>query len=137
MVGVKVGGDNVGILMYADDIVIVTESVEGMKSALKEVHLVGKEYGMVFNEKKSKIMRWGKRKTEERVNWEVGEKRIEETDEYKYLGVKFTGGVRGEIGDLGGKVKEVGRVAGLLKYIGGQAGAVSYTHLTLPTNREV
>ena len=85
-VGPEVGGVRVSIILFADDIVVVSETWEGLQKALGVVVEEGAKFGMVMNAKKSKIMSafgtrvWieGEGEEEGEWRWKEGEIRLEE-----------------------------------------------------------
>ncbi|CAK9801077.1 Retrovirus-related Pol polyprotein from type-1 retrotransposable element R2 (Fragment) [Anthophora plagiata] len=95
--GVKVGGEKVYTLAYADDIAVLAEDEEGMKGLVGrlERYLDGKK--LEVNVEKTKVMRCkkggGRRR---RVRWRWKGKEIEEVRNYKYLGYVMTANGRQE-----------------------------------------
>ena len=57
--GIKIARRNINNLRYADDIILVTESEEELKSFLKKVKEEGEKAGLKLNIKKAKIMASG------------------------------------------------------------------------------
>ena len=67
--GIKIAGRNINNLRYADDITLMAESKEELKSLLMKVIEESKKVGLMLNIQKTKIMasgpitlgnRWGK-----------------------------------------------------------------------------
>ena len=54
--GIKIAGRNINNLRYADDIIIMAESEEELKSFLMKVKEEGEKVGLKLNIQKSKIM---------------------------------------------------------------------------------
>ena len=54
--GIKIAGENINKFRYADDITIMAESEEELKSLLMKVKEVSEEPGLKCNIKKTKIM---------------------------------------------------------------------------------
>ena len=55
-VGIKIAGRNINKLRYADDITLMTESEEELKSLLMRVKKDNEKAGLKFNIQKTKIM---------------------------------------------------------------------------------
>lgn len=55
-VGVKVGKDKISVLLYADDVIIMSESGKNFLSLLDVVSGYGKHFGIKFSCQKNKIM---------------------------------------------------------------------------------
>ncbi len=83
--GVQTGNIQIKGLFYADDIVLFAETEDGLQSMLNIADKFANKWGLKFNEKKSKIMVIGKRRSEK--EWPLGGNLLKETDTYKYLGV--------------------------------------------------
>ena len=58
--GIKLGGENITDKGYADDVGLMTESVEQMNIVLNRLYIIAKRYGMSINIKKTKVMFIGK-----------------------------------------------------------------------------
>ena len=83
---VKIGNSDVSCLMFADDIVLLSESQEGLQNCLKELEVYTRDWDMTVNKKKTKIMivqNNGKKITN---NFTYGGLTLETVDKYKYLG---------------------------------------------------
>jgi len=57
---IKLGGERLRVLGYADDIIILTEEEEGMRWLLKKLERYLDRKGLVLNVEKTKIIRFGK-----------------------------------------------------------------------------
>ena len=57
--GIKIAGRNINNLRYADDITLIGESKEEIKSLLIKVKEDGEKVGLKFNVQKTKIMASG------------------------------------------------------------------------------
>ncbi|KAL6430596.1 hypothetical protein ACFW04_006887 [Cataglyphis niger] len=75
MGGVKLGGIKVYTLAYADDVVLIAEEEEGMRSMIGKLEGYLEKKGLELNVGKSKILSW---------RWKG--KVIEEVKEFSYLG---------------------------------------------------
>ena len=99
--GVQLGGSQVAMAMFADDIVLMMETGEELQMALDECTLFGWKWGLEWNTNKGKseVMIWrgkkrpvGEKRTgvEEKVDdreWWLAGNRMWETEEYVYLGM--------------------------------------------------
>ena len=85
--GVQVGNEKIGLLMYADDIVIMSESAEELQSLLDVVSEYGRDFGVKFSSEKSKVMIVNRSENERNATWKLEENELEQTSEYKYLGI--------------------------------------------------
>lgn len=91
-IGIEIAGEKVALLLYADDIVLVMEDEEQMKEALKVLDEYAGEWKFQYNPKKSKVVVYGtKRQREElkKCEWNLGGKKLEIVEEYKYLGLEM------------------------------------------------
>ena len=57
--GIKIAGRNINNLRYADDITLLAESKEELKSLLMKVKEESEKIGLMFNIQKTKIMASG------------------------------------------------------------------------------
>ena len=88
--GVCIGDDVLLHLLWADDLVIMSDSPEGLQKQLDGLYNFCSNYQMIVNELKTKVMIFGKKnkKTEECV-FNFNNKSLDIVKEYKYLGVIF------------------------------------------------
>ena len=92
--GAQLAGTWIPLLLYADDIVLISKSPEGMQRQLDALHNFTKDSGLSVNLGKTKIMvfntapQWVRRSAPTFVYDRVT---VEYTDAYTYLGVLFTG----------------------------------------------
>ena len=75
-------------LFYADDSIILVRSLEAAKRNLDKIEKISKEYGLIINHEKSKILMYSKKKIsqEERITNFEG---IEVVRNVKYLGIQI------------------------------------------------
>ena len=73
-------------LQYADDIVIITDNAEDLRTGMKIVSEWGKKWRCSFNQDKSKVIVFGQRRKVDE-DWTLGGKKIEQVKTYKYLGL--------------------------------------------------
>ena len=85
--GVRLGGERIYTLAYADDLVLLAENEEEMRSMIERLEGYLGRKNLVLNTEKTKVMRF--RKGGGRVkkrDWRWRGKKIEEVKEFKYLG---------------------------------------------------
>ena len=90
-VGKKIGKEILNILLFADDVVLLTESWEDMQKLLEEVGKFSEDMEMKFGIDKCKVMTInGKEEGNETNNQlQLLGKDIEKVDSYKYLGLEI------------------------------------------------
>ena len=77
-------------LMYADDLVLMSESEEGLQELLNILHSYTERWFLQVNKSKTKYMRISKNNKDPLVPMKLGEVVLENTEEYCYLGTMFT-----------------------------------------------
>ena len=70
--GIKISGRNINDLRYADDITLMAESEEELKSLLMKVKAESEKVGLKFNIQKTKIMASGPT-----ISWEIDGETVE------------------------------------------------------------
>ena len=83
--GVKLSTRGVEILMFADDMVLMAESAEGLEKNLGVMGEALSRWELKVNWKKTKAMRVARQKGVCEVR--IGDQKLEQVDEMKYLGV--------------------------------------------------
>jgi len=84
--GIKIGEERVYTLAYADDIVLLAEDEEGMRSMMGRLEGYMEKKRLELNVNKIKIMRFRKgRGRIERRDWRWKGNKIEEVKEFTYL----------------------------------------------------
>ena len=89
---VKLDDTELSCLLYADDLVIMSESESGLQRCLHNLETYTKKWKLQVNLKKSKILIFGtqsKRRLFLSSKWYFGDKQLECVDEYTYLGLTF------------------------------------------------
>ncbi len=81
-----------GCLLYADDLVILSTTAEGLQTSLNKLETFCNKWKLNINRDKSKVMKFSKGGTRKRPNptFRVGEEPIEITKKYTYLGVEIS-----------------------------------------------
>ena len=83
--GIKIAGRNLNNLRYADDITIMAESEEELKSLLMKVKEESEEVGLKFNIQKTKIMA-----SDPITSWQIDGETVETVADFIFLGSKIT-----------------------------------------------
>ena len=83
--GIKIAGRNINNLRYADDIILMAESEEELKSLLMKVKEESKKVGLKFNIQKTKIMASGPI-----TSWQIDGETVETVSDFIFLGSKIT-----------------------------------------------
>ena len=116
--GIKIGGKKIYTLAYADDMVLMAEKEEEMKSMIERLEKYLEEKKLELNVGKTKILRFrrgGGRMR--RWEWRWKGKEMEEVKEFTYLGYKMqrNGGQEGHIKE---RIKKAAAVMGQVWGIG-------------------
>jgi hypothetical protein len=92
--GVQVGRLRVQLLLYTDDIVLISDTQKDLQSMLDCVTEYSRKWRFRVNPKKGKseVMRFGKTGRSQ-TKWMLGGKEIYETAQHKYLGVEIHKGI--------------------------------------------
>ena len=83
--GIKIGGDSVEDMRYADDTALLESSKEGIVNLTHAVNEAGKNLNLSLNVKKTKLLVAGK-KPESKYNISIDGEEVEEVERFKYLG---------------------------------------------------
>ena len=86
--GIKIAGRNINNLRYADDITLMAESEEELKSLLKKVKEESEKVGLKLNIQKMKIMASGPS-----TSWEIDGETVETVSDFIFWGSKITADV--------------------------------------------
>ena len=87
---VMAGGIQMGCLIWADDLLLLSKSEVGLKNMLSALKLYSTKNGLTLNVKKTKIMIFNKTGRHIRRNFYFGNSKLETTRQYKYLGFMIT-----------------------------------------------
>ena len=95
--GIVLDDEILAHLLWADDLVLMSDSHAGLQSQLNSLFLFCGKFQMIVNETKTKIMIYGNHN--EDITFKFNDKTLEIVDEYKYLGVIFNNcrNIRGNI----------------------------------------
>ena len=107
---VRLSTGNVGVLLFADDIVVMSELEEGLQHSMQVMSGVLSKWELKVNWRKTKVMRVARKSEDCEVK--IGEEVVDQVDEMKYLGVMISSDRRME--------KEVeARIGSATRVIGG------------------
>ena len=113
-------------LLYADNIVLISDTENGLQSMLEKLNSWCQKWRLTVNEKKTKVMHFrSKAKTRSNFVFKCGENTIEYEPSYKYLGFWFN-----EFLDMSRSIREITKSAShalgavYTKYL--HAGGMSY-----------
>ena len=79
----------VGLLMFADDMVMIAETEEALQHNVEAMNEALVRWDLKVNWKKSKVMRVARKREECQVR--IGDEQLEQVDTMKYLGVMISG----------------------------------------------
>ena len=85
---IKIGENKISSLAYADDLVVMADSIERLQNNISELDQRCKDYGMKISISKTKVMSVGKRF--KRIDCQIGGTKLEQVDSFKYLGCIFS-----------------------------------------------
>ena len=83
--GIKIAGRNINNLRYADNPILMAESVEELKSLLMKVKVESEKVGLKLNIQKTKMMASGPI-----TSWEIDGETAETVSDFIFLGSKIT-----------------------------------------------
>ena len=83
--GIKIARRNINNLRYADDITLMAESEEELKSVLMKVKEESEKVGLKLNIQKTKIMA-----SSPITSWQIGGETVETVSDFIFLGSKIT-----------------------------------------------
>jgi len=89
MPGIKVGGNNINNLRYADDTVLIATSEENLQRILNVISEKSEEVGLKINTKKTFTMTISKREAPP-CNIVLNNQQLQQVDKFKYLGATLT-----------------------------------------------
>ena len=87
--GVKVNGKIINNIRYADDTVLLAETLDDLQGLLDQVVKTSEKRGLTLNTKKTKFMTITKHQQQPETLWIKGEP-VERVCKYKYLGTTVT-----------------------------------------------
>jgi hypothetical protein len=88
--GIKYGDNEISILLYADDIVIIAETEEALQCMLNELDMWCKHWQMNINRDKTQVIHFRpKRKKQTNFLFRIGNLKLDIVSKYKYLGCQM------------------------------------------------
>ena len=84
------GECKINCLLYADDLILLSESEHGLQRCLNKLSCYAKKWQMRINIKKTKAIIFNKSGKIFRSEFKLGNQPIQVTDSYVYLGITFT-----------------------------------------------
>ena len=88
--GIKYEDNEISLLMYADDIVLISGSAEDLQNMLNTMNIWCNKWRLAVNESKTKIVHFrNKNQMQSDYSFKCGEKDLAYESEYKYLGFWF------------------------------------------------
>ena len=82
----SLNSEYVPALLYADDLILLSETAEGLQNSLNLLHNYCTKWKLVVNLNKTNAITIGKGKTPTKTNYKFGDKEIISSTTYKYLG---------------------------------------------------
>ena len=86
---VDLGKHKLNCLMYADDLLILSETEQGLICSLHKLKRYSEKWGLTISEKKTKIMIFNKTGKFKRLTLKMDNLTIKSCSEYDYLGTTF------------------------------------------------
>ena len=86
--GISINDTTFTHLLYADDLVLVSESADGMQILLNNLEAYCNKWHLLVNSQKSKVMIFNLKRNVNVANYKfsIGHEKLEVVDSYKYLG---------------------------------------------------
>ena len=94
--GLKIGGQNLNNVRYADDTALVADSEEKLDILIKTLVQSSENRGLKLNTSKTKVMLISKKAESVPINIIINGERLEQVDSFKYLGSLITKDARCE-----------------------------------------
>ena len=88
--GIKINGENINKIRYADDTVLIADSEENLQRLLDIITEKSEEMGLTFNLKKSECMVISKKAIAPSCNLQSRGQQIKLVKKFKYLGYMIT-----------------------------------------------
>ena len=85
----KLGSLNISCLLYADDLVLISQSEKGLQQAVTSLEKYCETWGLAINPDKTKIVVFNKKDILIDTNVKFGKLKIQSVESYKYLGILF------------------------------------------------
>ena len=86
---VNIGNESINCLLYADDVVLMSTSNEGLQNSINTLKTFADTWKLEVNMHKTKIMIFNKKGKYIKENFLYGSHHLECTNSYAYLGINF------------------------------------------------
>ena len=80
-----INNEHINCLMYADDVLLLSESKEGLNESLNKLYAYNKKWCLTINKRKTEVITFQKSGKTMKLNIKYNNTLLEETNEYKYL----------------------------------------------------
>ena len=87
-IGIRIQGENVSMIRFADDIALLAENEEALEASLQEMASILRDYGMKINKKKTKVL--VSSKGVDRIPIRFEGEYLQRVEEFSYLGSKIS-----------------------------------------------
>ncbi len=77
-------------LFWADDLILLSESADGLQAQIDNLHTFCSKWQMIINNLKTKVLIFNQDKNEQLQKFHVGDVDIEVSTQYNYLGMLFS-----------------------------------------------
>ncbi|GFO02086.1 endonuclease-reverse transcriptase [Plakobranchus ocellatus] len=84
--GIKVGGQNINNLRYADDTVLIAENKEDLQKLPNIIEEESRKKGLELNRKKTEVMVISRKQESPKCDIFINEVKLKQTEKFKYLG---------------------------------------------------
>ena len=85
--GIDIGGDNLGVLLYADDVVLIADDPCKLQGMLDICFSFGNEFSMSYGKDKCGVISVGCEGRDNRETFKIGHNIVKRVHSYEYLGV--------------------------------------------------
>jgi len=85
-IGIKVGGEIISFLRFADDIALLANNEHDLERALEEMARCFQKYQLIINWQKTKVIMCQKSDRIRRINTQTVNQLLEQMEHFKYLG---------------------------------------------------
>jgi exonuclease III len=82
--------EKLNCLLYADDLVLLSETQSGLQNCINRLHNYCQDWEMTINAKKTKLMTFNRAQGTANPTILFGDTQLETVDSYKYLGIYFS-----------------------------------------------
>ena len=89
-IGIPVGDMKISMLFYADDLVIFSDSPNGLQNGITALHGYCTKWKLKLNTEKSKVMVFKKGRPNVSTEWYFGPHKLSVANKITYLGIVFT-----------------------------------------------